>query len=159
RRSPALPDNNMSRPRQRPHPAPGPAGMKTSALFFPFDLFGSAGAGAGAQLLAAAVRDMLADNRPETRPPPPPARQDRLRPREFRFETPADYRDWRATARRAVRQAWKRGDFLLWCAGNHLGCLPLYDELAGADDVLVIQFDAHLDVYNLADCTEELSHG
>lgn len=133
--------------------------MRTSALFFPFDLFGSAGAGAGAQLLADAVREMLADNRRETRPTRAAAYQGRLRLREFPFETPAHYSNWRATARRAVRQVWRRGDFLLWCAGNHLGCLPLYDELAGADDVLVVQFDAHLDVYNLAGCTEELSHG
>jgi arginase family enzyme len=53
-----------------------------------------------------------------------------------------------------------RGEFLIWVAGNHLGALPLYDELAGSEsDTLVVQFDAHLDVYNLSDCTSELSHG
>jgi arginase family enzyme len=35
----------------------------------------------------------------------------------------------------------------------------VYDELADAKDALVIQLDAHLDVYNLSDCTAELSHG
>ena len=29
----------------------------------------------------------------------------------------------------------------------------------GTPDALVIQFDAHLDLYNLADCKEELNHG
>src|SRR5262249_34467650 len=37
---------------------------------------------------------------------------------------------------------------------------PVYDELASAGgNTLVVQFDAHLDIYNLSDCTEELSHG
>jgi arginase family enzyme len=54
----------------------------------------------------------------------------------------------------------ERGDFLLWTTGNHLGVLPLYDELAKSPaDTLVLQFDAHLDIYNLSDCTPELSHG
>ena len=51
----------------------------------------------------------------------------------------------------------------MWITGNHLGVLPVYEELAGKGkqkaDSLVIQFDAHLDVYNLSDCTAELSHG
>ena len=38
-----------------------------------------------------------------------------------------------------------------------MGVLPAYEELGA--DALVLQFDAHLDAYNLADCTEELSHG
>jgi arginase family enzyme len=133
--------------------------MNTAALFFPFDLFGSAGTGQGALLLADALREMLADNRRETRPTRAAAYQDRVRVREFAFETLKDYHGWRARARRAVRAVWKRGDFLLWVAGNHLGSLPVYDELSGDGDALVVQFDAHLDTYNLAGCTEELSHG
>jgi arginase family enzyme len=35
--------------------------------------------------------------------------------------------------------------------------LPAYEELG--EDALVVQFDAHLDIYNLSDCTETLSHG
>src|SRR5207245_178168 len=55
-------------------------------------------------------------------------------------------------------------EFLLWVTGNHLGVMPIYDELAASmksrpTDTLVVQFDAHLDVYNLSDCTAELSHG
>jgi arginase family enzyme len=134
--------------------------VKTSAIFFPFDLFGSAGAGAGAELLADAFREMLADNRREQVPTRARAYQDRVRLREFSFQTLPAYQDWRKQARRAVRGALGRGDFLLWVTGNHLGVLPVYDELAtGGSSPLVVQFDAHLDVYNLTDCTAELSHG
>jgi agmatinase len=133
--------------------------VKTTAIFFPFDLFGSGGTAAGAELLAEAFREMLADNRRETVPTRARAYQEHVRVREFAFQTLAACQSWRATGRRAVRRAWARDDFLLWVAGNHLGVLPLYDELAGRTDTLVVQLDAHLDVYNLADCTAELSHG
>ncbi len=39
--------------------------MTTRAIFFPFDLFGSPGTRAGAELLADAFEEMLADNRRE----------------------------------------------------------------------------------------------
>src|SRR5262249_38224069 len=94
----------------------------------------------------------------ESKPTRAAAYQPHVRIRELDFEKLADYQDWRQRGRQAVRSAWKKGDFLLWVTGNHLGALPLYDELAGTD-TLVVQFDAHLDVYNLGDCTEELSHG
>jgi arginase family enzyme len=134
--------------------------VKTSAIFFPFDLFGSSGTRAGAELLAEAVREMLADNRREKVPTRAQAYAGQLRLREFDFSKLDDYQAWRTIGRRAVRTALDRGDFLLWVAGNHLGVLPVYDELAeAADGTLVVQFDAHLDVYNLSDCTAELSHG
>jgi arginase family enzyme len=131
--------------------------MRVQAISFPFDLFGSAGTGAGAQLLADAIREMLADARRETRPARSDSYRDRVRLREFPFETPAQVADWRKTARTTVRSALKAGDRLLWLAGNHLAVLPAYEELG--PDALIIQFDAHLDLYNLADCTPELSHG
>ena len=133
--------------------------MRAAALIFPFDLFGSPGTGRGAQLLADALRELLADNRRETRPTRSSAYQGKLRLKEWRFETLAGYDGWRDKARKAIRQAWRNGEFVLWLTGNHLGALPLYDELTGDDSALVVQFDAHLDIYNLADCTEELSHG
>jgi len=38
--------------------------------------------------------------------------------------------------------------------------LPVYDELAqDPESTLIVQLDAHLDIYNLSDCTAELSHG
>jgi agmatinase len=134
--------------------------VKTTAVFFPFDLFGSPGASDGTRLLADAFAEMLADNRQEKQPTRAGAYQNRIRSHELKFETLADYQGWRQRGREAVRRVLARGDCLFWIAGNHLGALPLYDELAGSGaDTLVVQFDAHLDVYNLSDCTSELSHG
>ena len=134
--------------------------MKTTAVFFPFDLFGSGGTAAGAELLADAFREMLADNRRERVPTRAAAYQPHVRVRELAFEKLGDYEGWREQARRLVRRALDRGDFLLWVTGNHLGALPLYDELAEqGGDTLVLQFDAHLDIHHFADCTPEPSHG
>jgi agmatinase len=133
--------------------------MKTTAVVFPFDLFGSGGAGAGASLLGDGLREVLADNRRERVPTRARAYTRHLRLHEFAFETLAAYADWRARGRQAAREALRRGDFLLWLTGNHLGALPVYDELAGDDSALVVQLDAHLDVHHFADCTPEPSHG
>jgi agmatinase len=134
--------------------------MKTSFVFFPFDLFGSAGAGGGVTLLADELREILADNRRERVPTRAQAYTDRVRLREFSFETLQAYADWRRQGRQAARQVLRQGDFLFWITGNHLGALPIYDELAGADDAtLVVQFDAHLDIHHFRDCTAEPSHG
>jgi agmatinase len=134
--------------------------VKTSALFFPFDLFGSGGTKAGVELLADAFEEMLADNKRERQPTRARVYGHKVRFQEFTFETLADYKDWRRQARSAIREVLAQGDFLLWTTGNHLGVLPLYDELAkNPADTLVLQFDAHLDIYNLSDCTQELSHG
>jgi arginase family enzyme len=134
--------------------------MKSSFVFFPFDLFGSAGAGAGVTLLADELREILADNRRERVPTRARAYADQVRLREFHFETLEAYTDWRRQGRQAVRQVLRQGDFLFWITGNHLGALPFYDELAGADDsTLVVQLDAHLDIHHFRDCTSELSHG
>jgi len=134
--------------------------MNTRAVFFPFDLFGSPGARAGAELLADAFEEMLADNRRERVATRARAYTEHVRVEEFTFAALADYQDWRDAGRQCIRGVLQRGDFLLWVSGNHLGALPLYDELTGADDkTLVIQLDAHLDIFNLRDCTKELSHG
>lgn len=134
--------------------------MKTHAHFFPFALFGNPGTRAGAELLADAVRELLADVRKEKSPNRARAFARYVNLEEHLLETMEALVHWLPRARDSVRDVWKRGDFLLWVAGNHLGALPLYDELAGAGpDTLVVQFDAHLDVYNLDDCTTELSHG
>src|SRR5436305_4675591 len=133
--------------------------VRTTALVCPFALFGSPGTAEGAELLADALREMLADNRRERRPTRSRAYQPHVRVRELPFATPADYAAWLPRARRTARQALKAGDFLLWVGGNHLTALPVYQELAADPDALVVQFDAHLDLYHLSDCTEELSHG
>jgi len=134
--------------------------MKTSAIFFPFDLFGSAGASGGVDLLADAFDEILADNRRERVATRARAYDGQVRMHRFEFETLPDYRAWRQRGRQAVRRALRKRDFLLWVTGNHLGVLPVYDELAASgQNVLVVQFDAHLDIHQFSDCTTELSHG
>ncbi len=133
--------------------------MSTHAIVLPFDLFGHAGAGAGAQLLADALREMLDDNRRERRPIRGRAYQKHVRIEEFTFETPGDYQTWRGKAKQIASRSLKKNEFLLWLGGNHLSALPVLEALGGMKNSLVFQFDAHLDIYNLADCTPELSHG
>src|SRR5215471_10852281 len=98
---------------------------------------------------------MLADNRREKVPTRARAYAGKVRIEEYTFDRLEDYQGWRETAQKAACTALDRGDFLLWITGNHLGTLPVYDAVCGTD-TLVVQFDAHLDVYNLTDCTEEL---
>ena len=134
--------------------------VKTAVIFFPFDLFGSSGTADGVRLLADEMREMLADNRRERVPTRAGAYAGKVRLREFSFAKLQDYTDWRALGRRAIRQALDRGDFLLWIAGNHLGVLPLYDELGTEPaDTLVVQLDAHLDIHHFSSCSAELTHG
>lgn len=130
----------------------------TTAVFFPFDLFGSAGAAAGARLLADAFRELLDDNRREKIATRARCYSGKVRLQEAVFDNIDALQAWRETGRSLARQVLARDDFLIWAAGNHLGVLPVYEELAGRD-VLVVQLDAHLDAYNLSDCTRELSHG
>jgi arginase family enzyme len=134
--------------------------MRTTAVCFPFDLFGNAGTSNGADLLADACREMLADNRRERTPTRAKAYTEHVRLTRVRFEKMTDYRDWRRRGRKAARRVWEQDEFLLWIAGNHLGALPVYDELAAHHpDTLAIQFDAHLDIHNFSECTAEPSHG
>lgn len=131
--------------------------MPAVAVVFPFDLFGSGGTGTGAQLLGDALREAVDDAEAEDRATRIHAYADQLRFEEHPFDTLDQVAKWRETGRAAARGLLAAGDFGLWLAGNHLGVLPVYEELGPAD--LVIQFDAHLDCYDLHDCTEELSHG
>ncbi len=134
--------------------------VKTHALFFPFDLFGHPGTSAGAELLADAVEEMLRDNRREKVPTRARAYAGKVRFDEFLLDSLDDLQNWRSSARAAIEPILAKKDFLLWVAGNHLGALPVYDALAkDASRSLVLQFDAHLDIYNLSDCKSELSHG
>jgi agmatinase len=130
--------------------------VKTDALVFPFDLFGHAGARDGAELLGDALREMLRDNRREKTPTRSRAYTGKVRVDELLLDNLNDYHTWRENAREAIDAALGE-NFLLWFTGNHLGALPLYDVLD--EKTLVVQFDAHLDIYNLADSTPDLSHG
>jgi arginase family enzyme len=134
--------------------------MKSTAVFFPFDLFGSAGTSAGAQLLADAFGEMLQDNAREQTTTRAAAYEGAVRIEELVFDTIGAYQTWRKRGRRLARRILSRRDFLLWVTGNHAGVLPVYEELGqGEGETLVIQFDAHLDIHRFTDCTAELSHG
>jgi agmatinase len=126
-------------------------------VVFPFDLFGSAGTGAGARLLGDAVHEILDDTERETRPCRADALRGKVQVKELEFETIAEVNDWRNRGRRAARAALKSREFVLWIGGNHLSALPLFEELG--TNTLVVTFDAHLDVYAFHDNTTELSHG
>lgn len=132
--------------------------MKTTAVFLPFDLFGSGGAGAGALALADALEEILADNRRERCRTRADDYTDRVRLRRLAYETLGSYEGWQGAARSEARAAWKRGDFLLWVSGNHLGLLPVYEELGAAGDALVVQLDAHLDVQTFSGYSRQPSH-
>lgn len=131
--------------------------MKCTTVVFPFDQFGSAGTGAGAQLLGDAIREIIEDTNDETAATRADAYRGKLVVRETPFEAMAQVAAWRATGRKLAKQHLATGDFLLWLAGNHLGVLPVLEELG--PETLVIQFDAHLDVHHFHDTTKELSHG
>ncbi len=135
--------------------------MKTRIVIFPFDLFGSGGAAAGADLLGDELLEVLADNRRETVPTRAAAYTEHVQVRRLSFDTLEELQTWREQGRKEARQALRRGDFLVWVTGNHLGALPVYDELSALGDEapLVVQLDAHLDVHHFADCTKEPSHG
>ena len=125
---------------------------------FPFDLFGSSGSRAGAELLLDELREILADNRRERAPSRAEAYRDHVKVHDLAFETMRHYEDWRKRGRHAVRKAWQNEECLFWLSGNHLGVLPAYDELAGSD-TLVVQLDAHLDIHHFSTTSQELSHG
>ena len=126
-------------------------------IVFPFDLFGNAGCAAGAELLADAIEEMCEDTDREPRPTRSHSFHERVEFQIHTFDDPASIQTWRETGAAAIRQALARKGFTLWLGGNHLSILPVYEALK-ADD-LIVQFDAHLDLFQLHDTTESLSHG
>ena len=134
---------------------------RTQVLIFPFDLFGSAGTGAGAKLLGDAVREIIDDTARETRPSRADSLRGSLRVREIAFDTMAQVHNWRLRGRKLARQVLASGDFVIWLGGNHLSVLPLLEELGEDEsrDTLVVQFDAHLDIQDFHDTMAEVSHG
>ena len=133
--------------------------MNTRIVVCPLGLFGSPGTQAGAELVADALRELLDDNADETGRTghgrlPRPRRIPRVGVRHAR--RPCRLAGHGAAGRRRGRL--RAGDFLVWVGGNHLSLLPVYEELADGG-TLVVQFDAHLDLYNLHDTRPELTHG
>lgn len=132
-------------------------GKKTSVIVFPFDLFGNAGTGAGAERLGDFVHELLDDNRHETRPTRCDAYHGLVKVKDFAFDTPQAVQRWRHIGRQAIRQCLKNGERVIWLGGNHLSVLPVYEELG--PDTLVFQFDAHFDIYQLHNVTSNLANG
>jgi agmatinase len=132
----------------------------TLVYICPFSQFGNQGTQAGAELIADAVREMLADNQREKRPHRGSAYDQFVRFDELSLATKDEFADWRERAQSVAATVIKKAEFLLFVGGNHLSVLPIYEELAKHDRTLVVQFDAHLDVYHhLSDTAPELSHG
>lgn len=134
---------------------------KTSVIVFPFDLFGNAGTGAGAERLADFVGELLADNKVETRKTRCDAYRGLVKVKELSFATLKAVQSWRQVGRQTARHALRGGDRVIWLGGNHLSVLPVYEELGGdaGAHTLVFQFDAHLDVYQLHDVSSNLANG
>ncbi len=131
--------------------------MGTSVVVFPFDTFGNAGTGAGALLLGDVLREAVDDTAAEVVEVRPHAYAGHLDIEEFEFATLGQLAGWREAGRAAIKSRLKAGGFTLWLAGNHLGVLPVYDELGRGD--VVVQLDAHLDCYDLSDTLDTLCHG
>src|SRR5262245_1486114 len=102
---------------------------------------------------------MLDDNRQERRPTRARAYQNHVKLKELPLDTPAQFSEWQKLARQTAAAALDAGEFLIWIGGNHLSVMPLYEELGERPKSLVMQFDAHLDIYHHDDAKVELSHG
>lgn len=135
-------------------------GKSSSVVFVcPFAQFGNAATQSGAELLGDAIREMLADNDRERRPHRGKAYQSHVRIEELDLATPDDVSRWRDSASAFLKKCLTKNEFFVWIGGNHLSVLPVYESLSNLDDALVVQLDAHLDVYHFSDTVRELSHG
>src|SRR4051812_8496922 len=90
---------------------------------------------------------MLDDVAQESRPQRARAFRDHVTIEELPLSTLDDVNHWHEQATAAAKRALDRGDFLFWIGGNHLSVMPLYEELGRRARSLVVQADAHLDVY------------
>ena len=130
---------------------------KIPVVVMPFDAFGNAGTGAGALLLSDVLREAVDDTERENGRTRADKYARLLYFVESRFDTLESLTTWREDAAEVAADHVVRSDFSLWLGGNHLSVLPLLEALSPTD--LVIQLDAHLDCYDLADTTDELNHG
>jgi arginase family enzyme len=131
----------------------------TTAIVFPFDAFGNAGTAAGAQFLDDFLNELLDDNAQEDRPMRPNAYAEKLFLQEVAFDTIEEIAGWKSIGRKHLHSAIRNGERVIWLGGNHLSVLPVYEELGTTKGSLVLQFDAHLDVYQLHDINPNPSNG
>ncbi len=130
---------------------------RTSVIVFPFDLFGGTGTGAGAELLGDALHEMFDDNALESRATRCDAYRDLVGVKELSFGTTKALNAWKQTGRKALKQSLNAGERVVWLGGNHLSVLPVYEELGAG--TLVVQLDAHLDIYQLHDVMPNPANG
>ena len=134
--------------------------MTTRAIFFPFDLFGSPGTRAGAELARRRLRGNAGRQSPGAHRHPGP----RLR----RAGPLRGIQLQHASRLPGLAQGGTRnpsappGSAANSCSGSPAitsARCRFTTSSAPAEKTLVIQLDAHLDIFNLRDCTKELSHG
>jgi agmatinase len=130
---------------------------RTQVVLFPFDQFGNAGTGAGAALLYDYITELIEDNSTETRATRNNTYDQLIDQREVNFPHVKALQSWQTVGKQTLRQLLKAKHRVLWLGGNHLSVLPVYEELGS--ETLVIQFDAHLDVYQLHDINPHPANG
>lgn len=147
-------------PRKPLDPLPG-IPRRTSILVFPFDSFGGAGAGAGAELIADELREIVADNRREMVPTRADIYTRKFRIKEYGFDSLAALNAWRTTGRQAVRPLLEAApqDFFIWLGGSHISSMPVYEEVVRQTGTLIFQLDAHLDIHHFANVNPAPTHG
>ena len=144
--------------KKRARPLRSPAG-KNRIVAWPFPLFGNPGGEAGALALHDALFESLADHAGEP--------ESRMRGvaeatslEVVEFVEPEDLLGWREGMRALLSAIRADGDFPVVLGANHLVALPILEWYAARDErVCVVQFDAHLDAYDLAQSRERLHHG
>lgn len=134
---------------------------RTAVVVFPFDSFGGSGAGAGAELIADELREIVADNRRESVPTRADSYTRKFRIKEYSFDSLAAMNAWRTTGRQAARPLLEGSpqEFFLWLGGSHLACLPVYEEAVRQTGTWILQLDAHLDIHHFANINPLPTHG
>ena len=130
---------------------------RTQVILFPFDQFGNAGTGAGAALLYDYIAELIDDNSRETRTVRSASYDQLVGMQEATFPHVKALQTWQTVGKQTLRHALKAKQRVLWLGGNHLSVLPVYEELGS--ETLVVQFDAHLDVYQLHDVSPHPANG
>lgn len=147
--------------RKPPDSLPQAGPRRTSVVVFPFDCFGGSGAGAGAELIADELREIVADNRREMVPTRADAYTKKFRIKEYTFDSLVALHAWRTTGRQAARPLLDGApqDFFLWLGGSHIAALPVYEEAVRQTGTVILQLDAHLDIHHFASCSPLPTHG